>query len=83
MAKGEGVVKSDENSVDLDQYAKDALDEVFSKEQQSYEEFLQGFMFLKKGKEFLFVLMTTVHILNWCIVFIGTDVFFNLHGIKN
>lgn len=50
MAKGEGV-RSDEHSPDLDQYAKDALDEVFSKEQQSYEEFLQGFMFLKKGKE--------------------------------
>ncbi|XP_078348282.1 intraflagellar transport-associated protein-like isoform X2 [Oculina patagonica] len=48
MAKGEGVVKSDEHSVDLDQYAKDALDEVFSKEEQTYEEFLQGFMFLKK-----------------------------------
>lgn len=51
MAKGEGVVKSEEESPDLDQYAKDALDELFSKEEQSYEEFLQGFMFLKKGWE--------------------------------
>ncbi|KAJ7373530.1 hypothetical protein OS493_011130 [Desmophyllum pertusum] len=41
MAKGEGVVKSEEESPDLDQYAKDALDELFSKEEQSYEEFLQ------------------------------------------
>ena len=71
MAKGEGVVKSEEDSVDLDQYAKDALDEVFSKEEQSYEEFLQAFMFLKKGKEFPFVLMTTVHILNWCITLLN------------
>lgn len=50
MAKGEGT-RSDEQSVDLDQYAKDAIDEVFSKEQQSYDEFVQGFMFLTKGKE--------------------------------
>ena len=50
MAKGEGT-RSDEQSADLDQYAKDALDEVFSKEQQSYEEFVQGFMFLTKGKD--------------------------------
>jgi len=49
MAKGEGT-RSDEQSADLDQYAKDALDEVFNKEQQSYEEFVQGFMFLTKGK---------------------------------
>lgn len=47
MAKGEGT-RSDEQSVDLDQYAKDAIDEVFSKEQQSYDEFVQGFMFLTK-----------------------------------
>ena len=50
MAKGEGV-RSDEQSADLDQYAKDALDEVFSKEQQSYDGFVQGFMFLTKGKD--------------------------------
>ena len=50
MAKGEGI-RSDEQSADLDQYAKDALDEVFSKEQQSYEAFVQGFMFLTKGKD--------------------------------
>ena len=50
MAKGEGI-RSDEQSADLDQYAKDALDEVFSKEQQSYEDFVQGFMFLTKGKD--------------------------------
>jgi len=50
MAKGEGT-RSDEQSADLDQYAKDALDEVFNKEQQSYEEFVQGFMFLTKGKD--------------------------------
>ena len=50
MAKGEGT-KNDEQSVDLDQYAKDAIDEVFSKEQQSYDKFVEGFMFLTKGKE--------------------------------
>ena len=50
MAKGEGVAK-DESSPDLDQYAKDALDEIFGKEEQSYEEFVQSFMFLNKGEE--------------------------------
>lgn len=48
MAKGEGVVKSDESSPDLDQYAKEALDEIFGKEEQSYDEFVQSFMFLNK-----------------------------------
>ena len=52
MAKGEGT-RNDEQSVDLDQYAKDAIDEVFSKEQQSYDKFVEGFMFLTKGKELL------------------------------
>lgn len=52
MAKGEGLFDNqDNNSPDLDQYAKDALDELFNKEEQSYEEFLQGFTFLKKGEE--------------------------------
>jgi len=56
MAKGERC-KNEENSPDLDQYAKDALDELFSKEQQTYEEFLEGFTFLKKGEEVKFDLM--------------------------
>ena len=51
MAKGERCKNEENNSPDLDQYAKDALDELFNKEEQSYEEFLQGFTFLKKGKE--------------------------------
>ena len=51
MAKGERCKNEENNSQDLDQYAKDALDELFNKEEQSYEEFLQGFTFLKKGKE--------------------------------
>ena len=55
-AKGERC-KNEENSPDLDQYAKDALDELFSKEQQTYEEFLEGFTFLKKGEEVKFDLM--------------------------
>lgn len=63
MAKGEGT-RSDEQSVDLDQYAKDAIDEVFSKEQQSYDEFVQGFMFLTKGKELYSVIFLLIHDIN-------------------
>ena len=48
MAKGEHF--SEGNNADLDQYTKDALDEIFSKEQQSYDDFLERFMFLKKGR---------------------------------
>lgn len=48
MAKGEGIVKSDESQPDLDQYAKEALDEIFGKEEQSYEDFVQSFMYLNK-----------------------------------
>ncbi|CAH3023914.1 unnamed protein product [Porites evermanni] len=47
MAKGERC-RNEEESPDFDQYAKDALDVLFSKQQQTYEEFLQGFTFLKK-----------------------------------
>lgn len=50
MAKGERCSRTEEAAPDLDQYAKDALDQLFNKEEQSYEEFLQGFTFLKKGK---------------------------------
>ena len=50
MAKGERC-RNEENSPDLNQITKDALDELFSKEQQTYEEFLQGFTFLKKGEK--------------------------------
>ena len=53
MAKGERCRNEENDSPDLDQYAKDALDEVFNKEEQSYEEFLQGFTFLKKGEDAL------------------------------
>lgn len=47
MAKGERC-RNEEESPDFDQYTKDALDVLFSKQQQTYEEFLQGFTFLKK-----------------------------------
>ena len=48
MAKGERC-RNEEESPDFDQYTKDALDVLFNKQQQTYEEFLQGFTFLKKG----------------------------------
>ncbi|KAM7450548.1 hypothetical protein ABFA07_001839 [Porites harrisoni] len=47
MAKGERC-RNEEESPDFDQYTKEALDVLFSKQQQTYEEFLQGFTFLKK-----------------------------------
>ena len=50
MAKGETCRNEEDNSPDLDQYAKDALDQLFNKEQQTYEEFLQSFTFLTKGR---------------------------------
>ncbi|XP_068762399.1 intraflagellar transport-associated protein-like isoform X1 [Montipora capricornis] len=48
MAKGETCRNEEDNSPDLHQYAKDALDQLFNKEQQTYEEFLQSFTFLTK-----------------------------------
>lgn len=50
MVKGEGVVKSDEFFLDFDQYVKEVFDEIFGKEEQFYDEFVQSFMFLNKGE---------------------------------
>lgn len=50
MARGEKCGDEEGNSPDLDQYTKDALNQLFNKEQQTYDEFLQCFTFLTKGK---------------------------------
>lgn len=52
MARGERCGNEEDNSPDLDQYTKDALDQLFNKEQQTYDQFLQGFTFLTKGNLF-------------------------------
>ncbi|XP_044183994.1 uncharacterized protein LOC114956868 isoform X1 [Acropora millepora] len=48
MARGEKCRDEEGNSPDLDQYTKDALNQLFNKEQQTYDEFLQCFTFLTK-----------------------------------
>ena len=51
MAKGNGEKEKDNKTgaKGFDQPVSDALDVIFSREEETYDQFLQGFMFLNKG----------------------------------
>ena len=51
MAKGSGEKEKDNKTgaKGFDQPVSDALDVIFSREEETYDQFLQGFMFLNKG----------------------------------
>lgn len=51
MAKGSGETEKDNKTgaKGFDQPVSDALDVIFSREEETYDQFLQGFMFLNKG----------------------------------
>ena len=81
MARGERCGDEEGNSPDLDQYTKDALNQLFNKKQQTYDEFLQCFTFLTKGK------LTQVQIncytpLHWLVAIIVFELDFEKAALR-
>mgnify|MGYP001795129857 CR=1 FL=1 len=65
MAKGEVRVASNEESqsssaVDLNHFVEDALEDIFNKEEQTYDDLMNGFMFFKKGLTQIYFFFGTV-----------------------
>ena len=82
MARGEKCRDEEGNSPDLDQYTKDALNQLFNKEQQTYDEFLQCFTFLTKGKS-IKVQINILHcILIWQAAIIVFELDFKIAALR-